>query len=124
MKILKLTATSKVLTREAEERLNATDFDEPKCSNGNTREYYESMGLRIPQDLLDAEKEFDELEDEDFEVIRSSFRLPVTENTPFFYIESDDKDTDGANTVVFVVPAYTVRVLETVEEIDELINKF
>jgi len=122
MKILKLTSIAKVLTKEAEDRLSEIYFEEPKCSNGKTRSWYEDMNIKVPQEILDIENEMDEFEDEDFEIVTKQFRLPIASEPNFFYISVDEEDeNDGANTVVFIPPQYTMRVTQTVEEIDELI---
>lgn len=79
-KYLHLTAIKKELTDEAQDKIDAwenmDDGGEPTCSSGNTREFYDNMGLKVPDSLIAAEKELNK-------------PLDLDEETDYVYEYSD-----------------------------------
>ena len=122
-KLLKLTGVGEVLTKEAQEKLDKAEneevliFEDLTCDSGRTREDYESLGMKVPKDLIQKEKDFDkdiDLEDEDFETLEYPCR--IFEDEIVGYVESEDKTT------IFTRPGMTFSVKETAEQIDKLIE--
>lgn len=120
-KILKLTGIGEVLTKEAQEKLDnledVTMFEDLTCDAGRTREDYESLGMKVPKDLIEKEKNFDKgvtLEDEDFENLEYPVRLYADEIVG--YVRPEDETT------IFTKTGLTFTVKETVEEIDQQIE--
>lgn len=122
-KLLKLTGVAETLTKEAQEKLDKVEdnevliFEDLTCEDGRTREQYENLGIKVPKDLIQKEKDFDkdiDLEDEDFETLEYPCR--IFEDEIVGYVESEDKTT------IFTRPGMTFSVKETAEQIDELIN--
>ena len=120
-KRLKLTGTSEVLTEKAQEKFDKIEggsmFEDLTCEHGRTRENYESLGIKIPESLLEKERDFDKgvkLEDDDFEV--EEYPVRIYEDEIVGYVRSDE------DTIVFTKTGITFTVKETVEEIDELID--
>ena len=118
---LKLTGRGEILTKEAQEKLDkeneAVMFEDLTCDAGRTREQYESLAMKVPQDLIEKEKNFEkgiDLTDDDFEVLEYPAR--IYEDEIIGYVTSED------DTVIFVKTGLTFTVKETVEEIDELID--
>ena len=120
-KRLKLTGRGEVLTKEAQKKLDEDRgvmlFEDLTCDAGRTREQYEALGMKIPKDLIEKEKDFEKgisLEDEDFEIFEYPCRVYEDEIVGYVRTEED--------TVIFTKTGLTFTVKETVEEIDELID--
>lgn len=119
---LKLTGTAETLTKEAQEKLDkvqdgVSTIEDLTCENGRTREDYENLGIRVPQDLIDKERNFEdgfELDDNDYEELEYPCR--IYEDEIVGYVRSEE------NTLIFTKTGLTFTVKETVEEIDELIE--
>lgn len=120
-KILKLTGVGEVLTKEAQEKLDKENttvvFEDLTCENGKKRSWYEDMGMNVPKDLIEKEKNFEngiELEDEDYESLETPLR--IYEDEIVAYVTSED------TTLIFTRTGITFTVRETVEDIDRLIE--
>lgn len=119
---LRLTGIGEILTKEAQEKLDSVSegvstIEDITCDNGRTREQYESLGIGVPEDLIEKEKAFKngfELDDEDYEELEYPCR--IYEDEIVGYIKSDE------NTIIFTKTGLTFTVKETVEEIDKLID--
>jgi hypothetical protein len=121
MKVIKLTGIRKELNEAAQKRLNEfeegyNEFEEPKCSNGKTAEYYENLGIPIPEDLKKKMKDyidFDEEEDYDY------YNVDVFVNSDDFSMAIDDIE---GSCIVFTKSGSYVAVEESAKEVVELIN--
>ena len=118
---LKLTGIGEVLTKEAQEKLESVEdvsvFEDLTCEAGRTRQQYEDLGMKIPKDSLEKERNFDKgimLDDEDFENLEYPVR--IYEDEIVGYVSPDNETT------IFTKTGLTFTVKETVEEIDELIE--
>lgn len=115
---LHLTGVSSVITEAAEKRLETSDnYQIPTCDNGKNAEFYDSIGIPLPDSLVKKIKQQEkgvELKDEDFEEQYSNISL--------YEDEIVFKVTDSEGTTIFVKGGYTLEVLETVDEIDEYID--
>lgn len=116
---LSLTGIGEVLKESAEKKLEQEEksYQTPTCSNGKTAEFYDDIGIPLPQDLVDKLKEQNkniELEDDDFEMVTSDIVI----------YESEIKlmVTDDNFTTIFLKDGLTITVLETSEEIDYYID--
>ena len=111
---LSLTGVGEVLKKEAEERLDEDDvYQIPTCSAGNTQEFYEDVGIPLPQDLVDKLKKKDngvEFGDEDYEEVYSD--VVVYEDEIRLIVTSENFTT------IFLRDGLTITVQETAEEID------
>jgi len=85
MKLIHVTIVNEVLTEAAMKKLDdleGTEFEDLTCDAGRTREQYLDLGMAIPKDLLEKEKNFGKaqnLEDEDFEFTFSPGFFPLEE---------------------------------------------
>lgn len=122
-KIIKLTGIAEKVKEEVQERLDVEEQDMPTmfedlvCDNGYSRSWYEDMGIKVPQDLIEKEKYFKlgaELDDEDFEVIEYPFHVFLDEIIG--YIDED------VRTVVYIKGGTIFQVKEKAEEIYKKIN--
>ncbi len=118
---IKLTGIGEVLTKEAEEKLergvDSAVFEDLTCGDGRTRTDYENLGMKVPEDLIQKEKEFNNgiiLEDEDFEDLEYPVRL--YEDEIVGYVRPEEV------TIIYTKTGLIFSVKETVEEIDELIE--
>ncbi len=120
---LKLTGIGETLTKEAQEKLDSVQegvstIEDLTCDNGYKRSWYEDMNIQIPIELINKERNFEggfELDDEDYEELEYACR--VYEDEIVGYVRSDE------STLIFTKTGLTFTVKETVEEIDELIDK-
>jgi hypothetical protein len=115
---LSLTGVGEVLTEAAEKKLEKVDnYTVPTCNNGNTVEFYNDLGVDIPEELLEKLKHQDEgikLEDEDYEQVTSDI-----------LIYADDIKlvvTDYESTTIFLKGGLNVTVLESADQIDAYID--
>jgi len=77
LKTISVTIISEVLTEEGRKKLeelsnNEVDFEDLTCDNGRTREEYNSLGMKIPQSLIDKEQSYGkgfELDDEYYDTV-------------------------------------------------------
>jgi len=114
---LLLTGLGETLTKEAQEKLNketqgVSTIEDLTCENGRTREQYENLGMRVPDDLIEKEKNFEvgiKIEDEDYEEVYSEVLVFVDQ---IRLIVEDD-----VSTVLFLNDGLTVNVVETRDEI-------
>lgn len=81
-----------------------------------TREQYESLGIKIPKDLIDKEKAFDKEFDLDYELIE--FPCTIYEEEIVGFLESKEKTT------IYTKNSLAFSVKEKVSEINEKINAF
>ena len=123
-KIIKLTGIAEKVKEEVQERLDVEEQDMPTmfedlvCDNGYSRSWYEDMGIKVPQDLIEKEKYFElgaELDDEDFEVIE--YPCHVFSDEIIGYIEED------VRTLVYIKGGTIFQVKEKAEEIYKKIVK-
>ncbi len=115
-----LTGVGEVLKKEAEKKLENLDTEsEPKCENGHTAEFYDSLGMDLPEDLIKKLKvkkgDLDiELDNDDFEEVYSD--IVIYEDDIKLFI------TDAEGTTVFLQEGMSVSVIETAAEIDEYLD--
>lgn len=123
---LQLTGFSKVLTEEAEKRLEASEESilEPVCDNGHTLEYYESMGFaqhKIPKELIERQKDFElgiEIdEDNDYEDLLSE--VVIYEDEISVIIE----DAQMEVTIIYLRNLMKITVREKPFEINLMIEE-
>lgn len=116
-KYLYLTTVKSELTEAAEKRLDELDEEyEPTCSNGRTREWYEDMNIKIPQDLLDKEKSINkgvDLTDEDFNYTLTDSLV----NLKDFVLAVDNGESCEDGAVVYIRNKMTYNVVECSAEI-------
>ena len=125
-KTITVLGVGSILTKEAEEKLFNEEFEEPTCSNGRTREFYEDLGLReedMPESLLENERRFDEEEDLETEEIFSKVVIFTDEISFYleFKIEEEGKETKNY-TKFFMKSNMIITVAETIEQITEKLN--
>ena len=116
---LQLTGLGEALTKAAQEKLEQEDdlfFEDLTCEDGRTREQYESLGIKIPKDLIDKEKAFDKEFDLDYELIE--FPCTIYEEEIVGFLESKEKTT------IYTKNSLAFSVKEKVSEINEKINAF
>lgn len=119
---LKLTGMSTELTESAEKRLEEIEDNilEPVCDNGRNLSWYEDMGFsqnKIPKELIERQKDFElgvEFKDEDYEEVYSDVSL--------YEDEIVFKVTDINKTTLYIRGGFTISVLETCEEIDDMVD--
>lgn len=116
MKRLHLTVLRKELTEAAEKRLEELDiYDEnPKDSNGKTREYYENLGLPVSKEITDKEKLLNggiELTDDDYDF----YETECTVNLDNFAMVIDDIE-EGSS--LFLSDGTFVNILEDSAEVN------
>jgi hypothetical protein len=116
---LHLTGCGTVLTEAAEKKLETgEDYQIPTCSNGKTSEFYDDIGIPLPEDLVEKLKKQDkgvELEDQDFEEIYSD--VSIYAEDIILMVEDE-----GLTTLFVRNSDLKVTVLETVNQIDEYIE--
>ena len=113
-----LTGFGEVLTESAEKKLEQGDsIRTPTCDNGKTADWYEDMGIKLPEELeerLNKQDKGIELEDEDFEEIYTEIMV---------YLDDIKLAvTDRGLTTVFLKDDLTITVTETADEIDSFID--
>jgi hypothetical protein len=124
-KTITVLGVGSILTKEAEEKLFNEEFEEPTCSNGHTREFYQDLGVReedMPESLLENERRFDE-EDLETEEIFSKVVIFTDEISFYleFKIEEEGKETKNY-TKFFMKSNMIITVAETIEQITEKLN--
>lgn len=118
MKILHLTTIRRVLNEAAQKRLDEfDDYDEdeePVDEHGRNAQWYEDVGMRVPQDLIDKKKEFLEFDlDEDYD----EYKVSVNINLDDFSMMIDNFDYGS---VVYLKSGTN---LEVIEETDDIYNQ-
>lgn len=116
MKLLYLTVLQRVLTEEAEKRLDEyeeLEHEELTDSYGRTAEYYSDLGIPKPAELKDKEKEL-EITDDDYDVIATDCVVKLDN----FSMALDSVAEEDYNCTVFLLDGTFVKVAETAEEID------
>ena len=125
-KTITLVGVGSVLTKEAEEKLFNEEFEEPTCSNGHTREFYQDLGVReedMPESLLENERRLDEEEDLETEEVFSKAVI-FTDEIAFyleFKVEEEGKETKDY-TKIFMKNNMIITVAETIEQVTEKLN--
>lgn len=125
-----LTRIKRVFTPEAEQRyeefqeeVSLRDVEPPKDENGYTAQYYEDMGLPIPEELLLKSKNEDYIEfdlDTDYVIQETS----ITINTNFI-VDMEDVSQDETylgNTYITLIEGRVVNVIEDKETINKLLK--
>lgn len=116
---LSLTGCGEVLKESAEKKLEQVDnsYQTPTCSNGKTAEFYDDIGIPLPQDLVDKIKNQSrgiEFSDDDYE--------SVTTDIVVYEDEIKLMITDDEFTTIFLRDGLTITVLEEAEAIDDYIS--
>src|SRR4051812_28544256 len=73
MKLIFVTVLGEILTEEAKKKLNGVSkIEDITCSDGRSRNWYDTMDMTVPQSLIDNELEFlqKQYRDEDFEKVK------------------------------------------------------
>lgn len=121
MKFIHLTGLRKELNEEAQRRLDeweGDNYEEPVDSDGKNREFYESMGIPVPKEILDKEKNLEKditFTEEDYD----SHAVEVLINLDSFSMCIDTIDDEG---IVFLKDGTYCNVLETKQEIYDQIK--
>lgn len=106
----------RILTEEAQKRAEEFEdeyYEEPTDSKGWTREKYNDLGMKVPQELIDKEKELSkglEFNDEDYEDFYSECAIKPSQ------IIMTIEDADGGTTIYLKNGIY-VSVEEDVDEV-------
>lgn len=116
---LNLTGVGEVLKESAEKKLEQEDniYEVPKCSNGNTAEFYNDLNMPLPPDLVEKLKVQDNgiiFGDDDYEAVTS--HILVYEDQIKLVV------TDDEFTTVFLEDGITITILETAVEIDDYLD--
>ena len=117
-----VTVVTAKLKKEVKEKLikmsSGSEFPEDKKDSlGNTAEFYKDLGIDIPEELQaeDSIKGF-EIKKEDYDIIEKPGKIKPS--VIDFMVDNDD-----FGCTIYVDTDFTVTVKETVEEIENRINK-
>jgi hypothetical protein len=117
-----LTGVGEVLKKEVEEKLDTLEEESDenvKCDNGNTKAFYDELGVDLPEDLvekLEARNKSFSFGDDDYEEVYSD--VLIYEDDIKFVL------TGETGTIVYLKGNIRIGVLETVEEIDDYLSYY
>lgn len=117
MKFIYLTGLRKELNEVAQKRLDdweGESYEEAVDSDGRSREYFENLGIKVPKEITDKEKNLDDditFTDEDYD----EFEVDVVINIEDF---SMSIDTTEDTATIYLKNGMFVNTLENSSEIN------
>lgn len=120
MKLLKLTAVSTLLRKEAEDKINKATRSPKvlKDEDGRTAEWYMDLGMRVPEHLENDEHEEDvfiEFDDEDFEDFHNYTVIPLKN-----FLFCTDKEFSGS--ILYLEGNLEIEILQSSREVQQQIE--
>jgi len=105
------------MTEEAEKKLEAYEqesWEEPVDNNGKNKDYYDSLGLPAPKELIEREKNIDkgiEITDEDYHWFETECSIRLSK-----YVMCIDDAEEGS--IIYLSNGTHVSVLEDSDDVN------
>ena len=118
-----VTVVTAKLKKEVQEKLmklnsNPEMFNNKKDSLGRTAEFYKQLGIDIPEELQsESDGKTFEIKKEHYDIVEKSGKIKPS--VIDFMVDNED-----FGCILYVDTDFTIAVKETVEEIEDKINKF